>query len=1066
MDPRGRRLALLIACSEFPRDGELTQLPSCTTDANKLSCVLGDSEIGGFEVDVLENAESSDMLSSIDDLCNKARDDDLLLLYYSGHGILDDDGRLYLAGTNTTRPSNALAVPIHIINDTMDSSPSKNQILILDCCYAGAYGSKLNFRGSSSRVVLTATGRLHVAYVGREGEPSVFTGFLIEGLKTGDADLDGDGLVSCDDIYHYLNKRMSVLEPLQIPGRFYFLHRRLHIARSPRGPVRDTDTPRCPILVDKTWPEIYGPLYDRRECLEDIHRTFSAGDVRRIWITGEDCWGKTAFVRNLVDQCLEEKTFDDCIYFTRDSSRYQAGVTYPAFVYEKLAEAGLKAKRRILLVVDDFDLLPRSTREQILHFLSADLREGWGAIVVGQPNGIHDHWHTIDLMSRLDQSDLEEFVNDYIGEKSKSKSKEDHHRERVQEALEQFGGEWARKLDEATKGDVRRLLAALERLEQGESFDDVLEWLRGLLGSDDPIRIGVMEAIDYLKRDHLRLLRLLSLFESSASLEMLESILQLNPDEVESLLKDVAASGALLVEILSVEGEVGETRYRVNPRKKKYIRQLERCTQFDEELVREFTHWWRVEFAKKHQNRYSVLSKEHQNLMGVLDLLWERTRVVASDDQNRNEDNPLPLDSFSIQNRQAGREYISMRDYLRNYLNDEVRWLEYRRSAERGYALACAKDRLDKAIEMALDVANTYCREGYYCYSPTDLRMARNWVTRANEAFVEGEFSGYFARTQRSDIFRTQGVIAMRRYTGRCSYQESCISFEAALAELRKMPEGEADKASRIQGVNCYLAQLEMRYALRSEKAKEDLDRFIESSSAEARASAVDYKECSSVEREFERVEAVLTMTLAELRIWWGDWGNAAKALEKALPLSYKLGRKDLLAEGLYLQALVYQESSSRDESYGLDRAINEGRKALALWESLPASENFVKLCGTHLLLAGIYFCKKEKTQDPKDHQHYQDHLDKAQNLLELHGAFLTGAETGLDPDAIYQKGCERILSGRFEEADDLLLAAVQVQPGLAYRAWNDFRLHPPIVPGGREWRCWRDLPPRIIGHP
>ena len=47
--------------------------------------------------------------------------------------------------------------------------------------------------------------------------PSVFTDAVITGLRTGDADLDGDGLITLDELYDYVFDRVRALNPRQVP---------------------------------------------------------------------------------------------------------------------------------------------------------------------------------------------------------------------------------------------------------------------------------------------------------------------------------------------------------------------------------------------------------------------------------------------------------------------------------------------------------------------------------------------------------------------------------------------------------------------------------------------------------------------------------------------------------------------------------------------------------------------------------------------------------------------------------------------------------------------------------
>jgi uncharacterized caspase-like protein len=182
---------------------------------------------------------------------NRKRDD-LLLLYFSGHGVKDDDGRLYLATTDTQRGLfRSTAVPATFVNETMTASRSRRQVLILDCCHSGAFARGMVAKGGESvdirsrfdgrgRVVLTASNATQYAFQGDEiigeGSRSVFTHHLVRGLETGKADLDGDGWVSLDELYDYVYDQVTDETPQQTPGKWTFdLQGDIAIARSPLG---------------------------------------------------------------------------------------------------------------------------------------------------------------------------------------------------------------------------------------------------------------------------------------------------------------------------------------------------------------------------------------------------------------------------------------------------------------------------------------------------------------------------------------------------------------------------------------------------------------------------------------------------------------------------------------------------------------------------------------------------------------------------------------------------------------------------------------------------------------
>src|SRR5690348_15493704 len=107
----GRRLALIVANDEYQHDG-LNQLHSPAADARALADVLGDPDIGGFEVRVVHNQPSYDVQARIEDFFSDRRPDDVLLLHFSCHGIKSESGELFFAARNT-RPNRlaSTAVP-------------------------------------------------------------------------------------------------------------------------------------------------------------------------------------------------------------------------------------------------------------------------------------------------------------------------------------------------------------------------------------------------------------------------------------------------------------------------------------------------------------------------------------------------------------------------------------------------------------------------------------------------------------------------------------------------------------------------------------------------------------------------------------------------------------------------------------------------------------------------------------------------------------------------------------------------------------------------------------------
>jgi Caspase domain len=255
----GGRFALIIASSEF-EDATLRRLTAPPQDAEGLRQVLADPTIGGFEVTTYMNAPSSALSEAIEVFFDGRRRDDLLLLYYSGHGIKDMEGRLHFAARNTRNDRlRSTAIPASFIHDVMLNSRSRSQVLVLDCCHSGAFtrgmvakagdrvgiGERFQGRG---RVILAASDAMQYAFEGTEvsggAVSSMFTRSLVGGLRTGAADLNHDGYVSLDELYDFVHEDVVRLTPQQRPAMWAFdVHGDLWIARSPEVVPAPADRP-------------------------------------------------------------------------------------------------------------------------------------------------------------------------------------------------------------------------------------------------------------------------------------------------------------------------------------------------------------------------------------------------------------------------------------------------------------------------------------------------------------------------------------------------------------------------------------------------------------------------------------------------------------------------------------------------------------------------------------------------------------------------------------------------------------------------------------------------------
>jgi hypothetical protein len=221
-----RYRALLIGTSTYPADEHnLQTLKGPVKDIAALNRALIDSGAGLFadvDVTLLPEATSARAIRALGRFFGTAARDDILLVYFSGHGKLDQVGRLHLCMQDTESTDLlSTAVSSARISEFADASRARNVVIVLDCCYAGAFrGADLGDAvAGPGRYVLTSCRGTQLANDATvENGTSFFTQHLVDGLLGAAADQDGDGYVSFSDLYAYVDQRLREAGK-QIPQR-------------------------------------------------------------------------------------------------------------------------------------------------------------------------------------------------------------------------------------------------------------------------------------------------------------------------------------------------------------------------------------------------------------------------------------------------------------------------------------------------------------------------------------------------------------------------------------------------------------------------------------------------------------------------------------------------------------------------------------------------------------------------------------------------------------------------------------------------------------------------------
>lgn len=220
LSPPTNRHALIIGVDQ-QKDERIEDLSFCLIDATRMYETLSDSSIGMFPKENIqlitsERATRANVISAFEDLINRINEDDLVVVYFSGHGMVSPDLKkaywiMHDTKLDRLRSSGLSRI---LIDDLVRDLKTTRLILIVDACFSNATTSKSLVRrdlvlpkhDGKGRVTLAASAADEVAFVFDEDpqKGSVYSHFLVEGLR-GKADQNNDGLISVDETHAFVS---------------------------------------------------------------------------------------------------------------------------------------------------------------------------------------------------------------------------------------------------------------------------------------------------------------------------------------------------------------------------------------------------------------------------------------------------------------------------------------------------------------------------------------------------------------------------------------------------------------------------------------------------------------------------------------------------------------------------------------------------------------------------------------------------------------------------------------------------------------------------------------------
>jgi hypothetical protein len=243
------KYALLVGNSQYINTSDFPVLPSAVRDIEALRQILVDPDRGDFansDVTVLPDADETQIRRAISRLFLNRQPEDKLLFYFSGHGTLDKFRKFYLTGISTE--GNDLigtALSSDVLRDAMRQSRASQIVVILDCCYSGAFPKSMKAKGSGIDVIselegtgwaiLTASDSTQYAFEQEGFDLSLYTHFLVEGLRTGAAARNKQIGITVDDLHSYVTEKVQLANDRMTPKMSLDeTGHRIVLARSPQ----------------------------------------------------------------------------------------------------------------------------------------------------------------------------------------------------------------------------------------------------------------------------------------------------------------------------------------------------------------------------------------------------------------------------------------------------------------------------------------------------------------------------------------------------------------------------------------------------------------------------------------------------------------------------------------------------------------------------------------------------------------------------------------------------------------------------------------------------------------
>jgi Caspase domain len=206
------RKALIVGIDDYTH---ISCLSGCVNDAHQMKAVLerhADGTLNFASPQLLVGVSQTQTVSktglkrAIRELFSD--DAEIALLYFSGHGYLEDTGGFLCASDSATGDDGVALAEVMIL---ANKSSAKNKVIILDSCHSGAAGDDAIVPGlaeiSHGVTILTASTTDQYAMETPGGGSGVFTSLLVDALNGAAANLVG--AITPGSVYAHIDQSLG-----------------------------------------------------------------------------------------------------------------------------------------------------------------------------------------------------------------------------------------------------------------------------------------------------------------------------------------------------------------------------------------------------------------------------------------------------------------------------------------------------------------------------------------------------------------------------------------------------------------------------------------------------------------------------------------------------------------------------------------------------------------------------------------------------------------------------------------------------------------------------------------